>query len=163
MLSTMNARRTEENLLAIECIQKALNSTYGDHIQVVRDHKDTMMAVNDAVIPIPVAVLSTTTRTPQRILKHVVVTASGESEVVSGDVKVADSCVDAVECMRKYLGYKDEPIVETEPIEPVVSNEQIQPVVELDDTVGVFECEQLPEQSVVSNSGLLEHIERLLK
>lgn len=100
----MNKTRVEENMLALECVQKALDKEHGGRIKVVMDHEDTLTAVNDAMIPIPVAVIASTTRTPQRALKNVIVTATNSEEQLIGDVRVADSCIDAVKCMYEYLG-----------------------------------------------------------
>lgn len=96
--------RVQENELALDCIQKALDKEHGGRVFIVRDDSDTMAAVRNSVVPIPVAVIASTTRTPQRKLRHVVVTSESEREIPSGDVEVAAGCVDAADCMKQFLG-----------------------------------------------------------
>jgi hypothetical protein len=96
-----------------------------------------MAAVRNSVVPIPVAVIASTTRTPQRKLRHVVVTSESEREIPSGDVEVAAGCVDAADCMKQFLGKAapiqepdihvspvsvDQPVIESVPLEKPVVN-----------------------------------------
>lgn len=113
--------RVLENQLAIECRKKTLRAEYGDRLTVVDDDPDTITAIQTGVIPITYDVFRSS-KIPQRRLKHVIVSGVGETEIDNGDAKVAAGCMDAVQCMQKYLGIEaEQPAQEPQPVtEPIV-------------------------------------------
>ena len=111
--------RISENQLVLDCAQKVLDMEHGGRIQIVRDDKDTLTALQDAVMPMPVKMISTSSKVPQRRLRNVLVTGEGEQEIMKGTATVAPGFVDASTAMNSFLGRKSAPVKEAAPVAEV--------------------------------------------